>query len=431
MPTHHTAPARRPAGYRARRPGRQRAAAGVRGMSLGDDTAPATCADAQGRRTTSPGRTGPPDPDPPARGRRAATVRRRTPAGPAPARPGHGGRHRRAAHRRLAFANRGGDGDRPRRSRRLAARRHGPQARAARPPTRDEAGRRARRRGIPSGFAQTEQGAQSAAANYAVALGGGGHVQRGPPARDRADVYDPLVASRAAGASWTRRTPTSFLDKLSASTPDGNAPSGLTFVSRTVPVGTKVTGFAATRRHDVEVWCTGLCRHWPAQGSTNPVTTAWFTIDREASVDGRRLEGRSRPPRRTGPAPVSGDDQASTADEIARRSRSTEASPMPGSPPTPTAARPCAAGAVRSPCPAGRARRAAAPTPTPSPPTPGQRPCDRASSAPAKDYCQSDGGATRARPRHPPHRHPSTPSPPSPRAAPTPPPGSSTSSPRP
>ena len=71
----------------------------------------------------------------------------------------------------IAFANRGGDSGST--SDTQNAKKPDAQSTAA-TGTKPVAGKQS---GIASGFPQTEQGAQSAAANYAVALGSDGHVQ--------------------------------------------------------------------------------------------------------------------------------------------------------------------------------------------------------------------------------------------------------------
>lgn len=166
--------------------------------------------------------------------------------------------------------------------------------------------------GIPSGFPQTEQGAQSAAANYAVALGSAEMFD--------ASKRDAILAAVMAPSSVEEYQTT--LDK--AYSPqffanvglnrDGSEPEGLTFVSRTVPIGTKVTDFGGGTA-TVEVWCTGL-QGMAGQSSTVPVTTEWFTI----TFDLAWVEGDWRSVSHSqseGPAPVSGDTRVSKDEVIA------------------------------------------------------------------------------------------------------------------
>ncbi|WP_399128811.1 hypothetical protein [Actinacidiphila sp. ITFR-21] len=166
--------------------------------------------------------------------------------------------------------------------------------------------------GIPSGFAHDPQGAQSAAANYAVALGGVDMFNTARRHEIVAAVHDPAVTPRLQSA-LDQAYSGDALKSLGLNA-DGTAPGGLTFVSRTVPVGTKVTAEAADAV-TVEVWCTDLVG-LAGQGSTNPVSSAWFTTtEKLVWVEGDwKIESSSQ---KDGPAPVGGDDRAATADEIA------------------------------------------------------------------------------------------------------------------
>ncbi|GAA2484545.1 hypothetical protein [Streptomyces gobitricini] len=165
---------------------------------------------------------------------------------------------------------------------------------------------------IPSGYARDEQGAQSAAANYAVALGSDGMFKRATRHQIVRAVHDPAAVDALLGkldAAYSAR----FLKNVGLKE-DGSAPEGLTFVSRTVPVGTKVidvSGDAAT----IEVWCTGLVG-LAGEGSTKPVTGTWFTITEKLKWTDNdwKIESSSQ---KEGPTPLSGDNRASTADEIA------------------------------------------------------------------------------------------------------------------
>ncbi|MCX5110523.1 hypothetical protein OOK13_18580 [Streptomyces sp. NBC_00378] len=165
---------------------------------------------------------------------------------------------------------------------------------------------------IPSGFAHDEQGAQSAASNYAVALGSVGMFNADTRRSIVETTHDPAVVENLLAALTKAYSP-GFLENVGLNE-DGTTPSGLTFVSRTIPVGTKVierSGDTAT----VEVWCTGLVG-MAGQGSTKPVTATWFTISEKLKWVGGdwRIESSSQ---KEGPTPVNGDNRASTADEIA------------------------------------------------------------------------------------------------------------------
>ncbi|MFE3326624.1 hypothetical protein [Streptomyces sp. NPDC059176] len=166
---------------------------------------------------------------------------------------------------------------------------------------------------IPTGYAHDEQGAQSAAANYAVALVSADILK---PARRRELVRQIFVSNRVSEleSRFDKAYGKAFLEKVGLDK-NGNAADGLTYVSRTAPVGTKVTQYADDAA-TVEVWCTGVFGT-AGLGSTNPVSNDWFTITlkmRWADQDWK-VEGFSQ---KEGPAPVNADRRASTADEIAK-----------------------------------------------------------------------------------------------------------------
>ncbi|MFF8832210.1 hypothetical protein [Streptomyces sp. NPDC015131] len=206
----------------------------------------------------------------------------------------------------IAFANRGGGTE------------DGPAADAA--PARDAAPTAAtgikpvagKNGTIPTGYSKDEQGAQSAAANYAVALGSDGMFNTARRHEIVRAVHDPAVVDGLLSQIDAAYSP-AFLKNVGLNE-DGSTPEGLTFVSRTVPVGTKViesSGDTAT----VEVWCTGLVG-LAGEGSTKPVTETWFTLTQKLKYigDDWKVESSSQ---REGPTPVNGDNRASTADEIA------------------------------------------------------------------------------------------------------------------
>ncbi|MGP3638702.1 hypothetical protein ACTU45_36420, partial [Streptomyces sp. 24-1644] len=166
---------------------------------------------------------------------------------------------------------------------------------------------------IPSGFAHDEQGAQSAAANYAVALVSAEILK---PDRRGEIVRQIFVAQRAGEleAKFNDAYDDEFLSKVGLDA-NGNAAEGLTYVSRTAPVGTKVTTYSATSA-TIEVWCTGVFGT-AGVSSTNPVSNDWFTMTLKlqwASGDWK-VDSFAQ---KEGPAPVNTDRTASNADEIAR-----------------------------------------------------------------------------------------------------------------
>ncbi|MEU8971964.1 hypothetical protein AB0D11_22275 [Streptomyces monashensis] len=168
--------------------------------------------------------------------------------------------------------------------------------------------------GIPSGFAHTEQGAQSAAANYAVTLGS-------------ADMFDSAKRHAIVDAVYTADVAASRqseLDRVYASqqflsniglAKNGAPPAGQTFVSRVIPVGTKITA-AGTDTATVEVWYTSLFG-LSGTSSTNPVTESWFTNTFElkwANNDWKVTDFQQK----DGPVPVGRDQRASTADDMTK-----------------------------------------------------------------------------------------------------------------
>ncbi|MFD4023603.1 hypothetical protein ACFWRV_08800 [Streptomyces sp. NPDC058576] len=165
---------------------------------------------------------------------------------------------------------------------------------------------------IASGFAQDEQGAQSAAANYAVALVSAEILK---PER-RAEIVNRIFTAGKAielEEKFDQAYDKEFLDRVGLDE-NGNAPDGLTYISRTAPVGTKVTGYAASTA-TVEVWCTGVFGT-AGVSSTNPVSNDWFTM----SLKLRWVEGDWKVEsftQKDGPAPVNMDRTASSADEMA------------------------------------------------------------------------------------------------------------------
>ncbi|MDO0913728.1 hypothetical protein QQM39_23745 [Streptomyces sp. DT2A-34] len=167
--------------------------------------------------------------------------------------------------------------------------------------------------GIPAGFAQDEQGVQSAAANYAVSLVSADILK---PARRAEIIQQVFVADKQAelAAKFDKAYSQAFLSSIGLDE-NGNATAGNTYVSRTVPIGTKVTSYSDSAA-TVEVWCTGVFG-MAGENSTNPASSDWFTMTlqlRWANSDWK-VESFSQ---KDGPAPVPGDNRASSADEMAK-----------------------------------------------------------------------------------------------------------------
>lgn len=167
--------------------------------------------------------------------------------------------------------------------------------------------------GIPSGFAQDEQGAGSAAANYAVALVSADILK---PGRRTEILRQLFVADKQATLEdkFNRAYTEEFLKNIGLDE-EGNPAPGRTYVSRTMPVGTKVTNYS-NGAAAVEVWCTGVFGT-AGEDSTNPVSNDWFTMTlqlRWADNDWK-VDSFSQ---KDGPAPVPGDNRASSAEEMAK-----------------------------------------------------------------------------------------------------------------
>ncbi|MFE3161898.1 hypothetical protein [Streptomyces sp. NPDC059224] len=210
----------------------------------------------------------------------------------------------------IAFANRGGDGDSP------SAKTTG--GNGSQPSTSSTAASgtkpvETKSQGIPTGFAQSQQGAQSAAANYAVTLGSDAMFNTAERHAIVQTVADPGTVNTLQ-SGFDADYSADFLKKVGLNT-DGTAPAGSTFVSRTLPVGTKVTSYSDSAA-TVEVWCNGLFGI-AGTTSTNPVTNNWFTVTMKLSRSGgdwKVLESSQR----TGPTPVTGDNPVSGSDEISK-----------------------------------------------------------------------------------------------------------------
>ncbi|MFI5545046.1 hypothetical protein ACIA6E_14885 [Streptomyces sp. NPDC051815] len=167
--------------------------------------------------------------------------------------------------------------------------------------------------GIPKGFAHDEQGAQSAAANYAVALGSDGMFDAPRRKAIIQAAYLPDVAAARQSDYDKIYSGQEFLTGIGLDTA-GKAPKGQTFISRVNPVGTKVEkygGDAAT----VSVWYSALFG-LAGEGSKNPVAESWYTNTFElkwADGDWKVSDFTQK----EGPAPVGRDQAASSAEEMA------------------------------------------------------------------------------------------------------------------
>ncbi|GAB2994543.1 hypothetical protein GCM10023080_071240 [Streptomyces pseudoechinosporeus] len=206
----------------------------------------------------------------------------------------------------IAFANRGGgdSGSGDGGGERAGA---APTAASGEKPVQSKAG------GIPSGFAQDEQGAESAAANYSVVLVSADMLK---PARRSEIVRQVFVADKVSELEdrLNKTYDKAFLDKVGLDE-NGSAPTGSTYVSRTMPVGTKVTSYSDSTA-TVEVWCAGVFG-MAAENATNPVTSDWFTMTLQMrwADGGWKVDTFTQ---KEGPAPVNGDNKVSTSEEISK-----------------------------------------------------------------------------------------------------------------
>ncbi|MEW2633851.1 hypothetical protein AB0903_19880 [Streptomyces sp. NPDC048389] len=207
----------------------------------------------------------------------------------------------------IAFANRGGDGgddDASGGAKEPAAQ---PTAPSGVRPVKGNTG------GIPTGYAQDEQGAQSAAANYAVALGSADMFDETRRVEIVNTVYAPDVAAARRGDLDSVYSSKEFLTGIGLK-PDGTAPAGMTFITRFNPVGAKVESFTPNRA-SVSVWYSALFG-LAGEGSQNPVTESWYTN----TFDLRWVDGDWKVAdftQKEGPVPVGRDQAASGAREMA------------------------------------------------------------------------------------------------------------------
>ncbi|TPQ17050.1 hypothetical protein [Streptomyces sporangiiformans] len=167
--------------------------------------------------------------------------------------------------------------------------------------------------GIPSGFAHDRQGAESAAANYAVALGSDGMFNTSKRHEIVKTVADPSALDRLQ-SGFDADYSAALLKRIGLNE-DGSAPTGTTFVNRTLPAGTKVTS-SSSDAATVQVWCNGLFG-LTGESSNNPVSSSWFTVTVKLNWSGddwKVLETSQK----TGPTPVNGDNPVSGTDEIGK-----------------------------------------------------------------------------------------------------------------
>ncbi|MFE0423946.1 hypothetical protein [Streptomyces sp. NPDC058953] len=207
----------------------------------------------------------------------------------------------------IAFANQGGDDDQNPSGGAKDGRGTSPTAPTGVDPV------KGRTDGIPTGYARDAQGAQSAAANYTVALGSDGMYDKDRRDRIVNTVYAPDIAEARRGDLDKAYSGKELLSG-SGLNPDGTVPAGLTFVSRHNPMGAKVESFGKNEA-TVSVWYSALFG-LAGENSRNPVTESWYTSTlqlRWADGDWKIVNHTQK----DGPVPVGRDQTASGSKEMA------------------------------------------------------------------------------------------------------------------
>ncbi|MEU2433502.1 hypothetical protein ABZ611_29115 [Streptomyces sp. NPDC007861] len=205
----------------------------------------------------------------------------------------------------IAFANRGDGADNPQTT--SEAKGSTPTAATGVRPVKGKDG------AIATGYAKDEQGAQSAAANYAVPLGSAEMFDSARRHEIVTTVYATEVAAARQDDLDKVYSDKGFLARIGLRE-DGTAPEGLTFISRVIPVGTKVEKFNGDTA-SVAVWFSSLFGLAGA-GSENPVSASWYTTTYELkwiSGDWKITDFTQK----DGPVPVGRDQAASGAEDMA------------------------------------------------------------------------------------------------------------------
>ncbi|MGW1373991.1 hypothetical protein ACWD6P_06865 [Streptomyces sp. NPDC002446] len=212
----------------------------------------------------------------------------------------------------IAFANRGGDGNSGSAGGDTAK---GTEAGPARPtaPTGTKPVT-STNEGIASGFAKTEQGAQSAAANFVVALNSDGMYKTDRRHTIIDAVYAPSAAAARKSGLDKAYSDASALGRVGLK-PDGTAPKGMTFVSRANPVGTKIELFKGDTAK-VSVWYSALFGLAGTQ-SQNPVTESWYTNTFDLKWTGGDWKVTDSV-QKDGPAPIGRDQAAASAQDMTK-----------------------------------------------------------------------------------------------------------------
>ncbi|MFG2771788.1 hypothetical protein [Streptomyces sp. NPDC048350] len=166
---------------------------------------------------------------------------------------------------------------------------------------------------IPTGFAHDEQGAQSAAVNFSVALGSADMFNTARRNEIVNAVYAPAVADARRNDLDKAYSDKGFLTRIGLQA-DGTAPNGLTFISRAIPVGSKIESYSNDRA-TVAVWYSSLFG-LAGEGSQNPVSESWYTTTYRLEWVGGDWKVAAFD-QKEGPVPVGRDQAASSAQEMA------------------------------------------------------------------------------------------------------------------
>ncbi|MFE3643410.1 hypothetical protein ACFXOM_20815 [Streptomyces sp. NPDC059169] len=166
---------------------------------------------------------------------------------------------------------------------------------------------------IPTGYAHDEQGAQSAAANYAIPLGSADMYQAARRHEIVSTVYAPSVATTRQSDLDRVYSDKGFLTRIGLRE-DGTAPDGQAFISRVIPAGTKVEKFSGDTA-TVAVWYSSLFG-LAGESSENPVSESWYTTTYELKWTNGDWKVTDHV-QKDGPVPVGRDQRASGAKEMA------------------------------------------------------------------------------------------------------------------
>lgn len=162
-----------------------------------------------------------------------------------------------------------------------------------------------------SGYANTRHGVKQAATAYAADLGGEDMFSK--ESRDR--LVEAVVAPDAQGTlreGFDADYSEGLAEKVGL-TPEGKAPKGATFISRTMPAGVRVNDYQGTEAA-VNVWCSGLLGI-TGEDSKNPVRTTWFTMTMKLkwTQDDWKLSEFTQ---KQGPTPKSGSGSSSDVEDV-------------------------------------------------------------------------------------------------------------------